>query len=324
MRVVSADQLGPPEAYHLVERPVPEPGPGEVRVRLRAASFGYADALLCSGGYQVKPPLPFVPGTEASGEVTALGAGVTQYSVGDRVIVSRFGGLLAEQVIAAPRELTPLPEGLSFAEAACFPSNHATALHALRDRGHLQPGETLLVLGAAGGVGTAAVQVGKQLGARVIAGASSAAKREFARSIGADDVLDYSVEGWREPLKALTGGRGVDVIFDPVGGDLFEPAFRSLAWGGRHLVIGFAGGPIPRLPANLPLLKGAALVGVDIRQFHEKQPEAAARNVEILARWAAEGMHPPVGTTFPFAEFRAAMAEAGSGRSIGKVVLEIG
>lgn len=323
MRVVCADQLGPPDVYRMEDRPIPEPGPGEVRVRVRAASFGYADALVSAGKYQVTPPLPFVPGTEASGTVDAVGSDVAGHAVGDNVIVGRFGGILADYVLARPADLKPMPTGLTFPEAACFPSNHATALHGLLDRGNLKAGETLLVLGAAGGVGTAALQVGKKLGARVIAGASSPAKRAFAKALGADEVLDYSAEGWREPLRQLTGGKGVDVIFDPVGGDLFEPAFRSLAWGGRHLVIGFAGGPIPRLPANLPLLKGAALVGVDIRQFMEKEPEAAARHLAMLSQWAAEGMHPPVGTTFRFEDYRTAMAEAASGRSIGKVVMEM-
>jgi len=323
-RVVTADQLGPPSIYRLAERPAPlVPAVDQVLIAMRAVSFGYADALVAAGNYQVTPQLPFIPGTEGSGVIAAVGSGVEGYAEGDEVIVSRFGDVLAEHVLARPAELRRKPAGLTFAEAACFPSNHATVLYALRDRAGIRPGETLLVLGAAGGVGTAAIQVGKKLGARVIAGASSAAKRAFAQKLGADEVLDYSAEGWREPLRQLTGGRGVDVVLDPVGGDLFEPAFRSLAWGGRHLVIGFAGGPIPRLPANLPLLKGAALVGVDIRQFHEREPEAAARNNAELMAWAEEGMHPPVGTTFAFEDFEAAMVEAGSGHSVGKVVIEV-
>ena len=324
MRTISADTLGPPDHYTMVEQPMPNPGGNQILVRVHAASLGYADVLLAAGGYQVKPPLPFVPGTEASGTVVAAGPGVAGIATGDKVVVARFGGCLADHILAGRDEVFPMPEGMSFEQASSYRSNYSTALHALKDRAALGAGETLLVLGAAGGVGTAAVQIGKRLGARVIAGASSEAKRAFARAQGADDVLDYSVGNWRDSLKALTGGRGVDVVFDPVGGILFEPAFRSLAWGGRHLVIGFAGGDIPRLPANLPLLKGAALVGVDIRQFHIKEPDKALANDEQIARWCADGLHPPVGGIFDFADFRAAMTAASKGASLGKVVIRIG
>lgn len=324
MRVVSADTLGPPENYAIVETPLPTPGAGEILVRIRAVSLGYADALLATGGYQVKPPLPFVPGTEAAGIVVAAGGDVAHVKAGDAVVVMRFGGCLADHVLAKAGEVFPMPEGMSFEQASSYRSNYSTAYHALKDRAALQPGETLLVLGAAGGVGTAAVQIGKRMGARVIAGASSAAKRDFARAQGADDVLDYSAENWREPLKALTGGRGVDVIFDPVGGAVFEPAFRSLAWGGRHIVIGFAGGDgIPRLPANLPLLKGAGLLGADIRQFYLKEPEKALANDAQIARWCSEGLHPPVGTLFDFADYRAALTSASTGASLGKIVVRV-
>jgi len=324
MHAVSADRLGPPEHYSIVERPLPTPGDGQVLVRVHAASLGYADVLAAAGGYQVTPPLPFVPGTEASGTVIATGPNVDKAMPGDRVVVSRFGGCLADHVLAAERELSAMPGGMSFGQAASFRSNYATALHALKDRAAAQAGETLLVLGAAGGVGTAAVQIGKRLGLRVIAGASSEAKRNFARDHGADEVLDYSVENWRESLKAMTGGRGIDVVFDPVGGALFEPAFRSLAWRGRHVVIGFAGGPIPRLPANLPLLKGAALLAADIRQFYLKEPDLAAANDRQIVDWCSNGLHPPVGSLFEFADFRAAMIAASTGASLGKVVVRIG
>lgn len=324
MHAVSADRLGPPEHYSIVERPLPTPGDGQVLVRVHAASLGYADVLAAAGGYQVTPPLPFVPGTEASGTVIATGPNVDKAMPGDRVIVSRFGGCLADHVLAAERELSAMPGGMSFGQAASFRSNYATALHALKDRAAAQAGETLLVLGAAGGVGTAAVQIGKRLGLRVIAGASSEAKRNFARDHGADEVLDYSVENWRESLKAMTGGRGIDVVFDPVGGVLFEPAFRSLAWRGRYVVIGFAGGPIPRLPANLPLLKGAALLAADIRQFYLREPDLAAANDRQIVDWCSNGLHPPVGSLFEFADFRAAMIAASTGTSLGKVVVRIG
>lgn len=325
MRIISAETLGPPANYVIVEQPLPMPGEGEILARIHAISLGYADVLLAAGGYQVTPPLPFVPGTEASGVVVAVGGGVPGLAIGDKIVVSRFGGCLADHVLAKVGEIFPMPEGMSFEQASSYRSNYSTALHALKDRATLKVGETLLVLGAAGGVGTAAVQIGKRLGARVIAGASTEAKREFARGQGADEVLDYSAENWRDPLKALTGGRGVDVIFDPVGGKLFEPAFRSLAWGGRHIVIGFAGGDgIPRLPANLPLLKGAALMGADIRQFSIKEPEKAAANDAQIALWCADGLHPPVGSLFDFADFRAAMTAASQGVSLGKVVIRVG
>lgn len=325
MRVISADTLGPPEHYAIVERPLPSPGEDEILVRIHAASLGYADVLLANGGYQVKPPLPFVPGTEASGTVVAVGMGVSGRAVGDKVVVARFGGCLADHVLARSTEVFSMPKGMSFEQASSYRSNYSTAYHALKDRGALKAGETLLVLGAAGGVGTAAVQIGKRLGARVIAAASSAAKRDFARAQGADEVLDYSAENWREPLKVLTDGRGVDVIFDPVGGSLFEPAFRSLAWGGRHIVIGFASGDcIPRLPANLPLLKGAALLGADIRQFYIKEPAKAQANDEQIALWCAEGLHPPVGSLFDFEDFRSAMTSALKGASLGKIVIRVG
>ncbi|HET9628254.1 MAG TPA: NADPH:quinone oxidoreductase family protein [Novosphingobium sp.] len=323
MRLVRAEQLGPVENYVLVEMPLVPPGPGEVLVRMHATSLGFADVLVTTGLYQVKPPVPFVPGSEGSGEVAAVGAGVSGWAVGDRVCITRFSGGLGEYVLAQPAELHPFPRGLSFLEAAIYRVNYATMLHALKDRALVQPGETLLVLGAAGGVGTAAVQLGKLMGARVIAGASTAAKREFARSLGADEVLDYSVDNWRDALKALTGGRGVDVVADPVGGKLFEPAFRSLAWKGRHIVIGFAGGDIPRLPANLPLLKGAALIGADIRQFGIYEPELADANAAQIVRWCESGLRPPVGPVFDFTRYREAMTAASAGQSLGKVVVQI-
>ena len=322
MRAVCSDKLGSFEAYHIVEQALPEPAAAEVLVRIHAVSLGYADALLARGGYQVTPPLPFVPGTEASGVVAAVGSDVPDWQVGEAVVVTRFGGCLADHVVAAAAEVHKMPSGMSFAEACCYRSNYATALHALSDRAMLQRGETLLVLGAAGGVGAAAVQVGKRLGARVIAGASTAERRAFAASLGADDVLDYAMADWRRELREFSRG-GVDVVLDPVGGALTEPAFRSLAWGGRHLVVGFAAGAIPRLPINLALLKGAALIGVDIRQFGIRQPERALANDALIAGWCAADLRPPVGSRFAFADFRAALAAAFSGTSLGKVIIEV-
>lgn len=323
MKAVIADELGPPECYALCEVSMPEPAAGESRVRVLAAGVGYFDALMARGGYQVRPPLPFVPGSEFAGIVESCGEGVQSPAPGQRVIGGSFGNVFAEYVCVPAATLMPLPAVLSAEVGAAFLVNYQTAAHALIQRAGLRAGETLLVLGAAGGTGSAAVQVGKCLGARVIAAASSPEKRAFALAAGADLELDYSRPDWRDDLKRLSPG-GVDVIFDPVGGDFFEPAFRSLAWGGRHLVIGFAGGAIPRLPANLALLKGASLVGVDLRQAAGRDPAMNAANTRRLLGWVEEGvLHPPAGPVFDFADFRSALDAAFSGKSLGKVVLRI-
>ena len=323
MKAVIADELGPPECYALREVPTPEPAAGEVRVRVLAAGVGYFDALMARGGYQVRPPLPFVPGSEFAGIVESCGDGVQSPVPGQRVIGGSFGNVFAEYVCVPAATLMPLPSALSAEVGAAFLVNYQTAAHALIQRAGLRAGETLLVLGAAGGTGSAAVQVGKCLGARVIAAASSAEKRAFALAAGADLELDYSRPDWRDDLKRLSPG-GVDVIFDPVGGDFFEPAFRSLAWGGRHLVIGFAGGAIPRLPANLALLKGASLVGVDLRQAAGRDPAMNAANTRRLLGWVEQGaLRPPAGPVFDLVDFRGALDAAFSGKSLGKVVLRV-
>jgi NADPH2:quinone reductase len=323
MKAVIADELGPPECYALREVLTPEPTAGEVRVRVLAAGVGYFDALMARGGYQVRPPLPFVPGSEFAGIVESCGEGVQSPAPGQRVIGGSFGNVFAEYVCVPAATLMPLPSVLSAEVGAAFLVNYQTAAHALIQRAGLRAGETLLVLGAAGGTGSAAVQVGKCLGARVIAAASSPEKRAFALAAGADLELDYSRPDWRDDVKRLSPG-GVDVIFDPVGGEFFEPAFRSLAWGGRHLVIGFAGGAIPRLPANLALLKGASLVGVDLRQAAGRDPAMNAANTRRLLGWVEEGaLRPPAGPVFDFADFRSALDAAFSGKSLGKVVLRV-
>lgn len=324
MQAIVADELGPPENYHLRECPLPEPAAGQARVRIVATGVGYFDALMARGGYQVRPPVPFIPGSEFAGVVDNLGAGAQGVATGQRVVGGSFGNAFAEYVCVDAATLLPLPQALSFEAGSAFLVNYQTAVHALMQRAALGSGETVLVLGAAGGTGSAAVQVAKCLGARVIAGASSAAKREFAIAAGADLALDYADSNWRDTLKEITSGRGVDVVFDPVGGALFEPAFRSLAWGGRHLVIGFAGGPIPRLPANLPLLKGAALVGVDLRQFSVREPAQQAANTRQLLAWVEAGaLRPPAGQVFPREAFREALTAAFSGTAMGKVVLRM-
>ena len=321
MKKVVGESLESLSGYSLIEAPVPEPGPGQVRLRLTDCGLGYVDALVALGRYQVKPPLPHTPGQEAAGVVDALGEGVEGLAPGDRVMATVAGGF-AEFAIAPAVACVRLPASMTSGQAAGFRINHLTALHGLEHRAALRPGETLLVLGAAGGVGTAAVQVGKILGARVIACASTPEKRAFAAACGADATLDAQAEGWRDRLKALCGGKGPDVIFDPVCGPLFEPAFRSLAWGGRHLVVGFAGGPIPALPANLPLMKGAALTGVDMRQFLLFEGPRAADTLDRLLAWVAEGrLSPPEGRRFALADYGPALEYALSGQGLGKTLV---
>lgn len=322
-RAVIADQFGGADAYELRDLPARPLHAGEVRVAIKAAGISYVDVLTAEGRYQVKPPLPFIPGSEAAGVVTELGEGVTGLAPGTHVSISGWGGLFAEEAAVAARMVRPIPDGLPFAEAAVFPVSFATAWHALVDRGQLRAGETLLVLGAGGATGHAAVQVGKHLGARVIASASSPEKRALALDGGADAAIDARAEDWREQVRAAAGGKPVDVVFDPVGGEATDPAFRCLGWGGRHLVIGFPGG-IAALRTNLPLLKGASLVGVDIRQFGELEPDRAEANRAELFRLAATGvLRPAIAQRYPLERFRAAMIDAAGGHSAGRVVLEM-
>ena len=323
MRIVQANALDSLDDYRIVEAPIPTPGPGQVRIRVKACGVGYVEALTALGGYQVKPPLPNTPGGEVAGLVDAMGKGVSAVQLGDRVM-TYVGGGFAEYALAAAAGLTPIPELASFEEAAIFRVNYQTAIHGLRDRAQVAPGERLLVFGAAGGVGVAAVQVGRALGAEVIAACSSPEKRAFALAHGAQAAIDTEADGWRDRLKALTSGKGIDVVYDPVCGPLFEAAFRSLTWRGRHLVVGFVGGPIPALPANLTLMKGAALVGVDIRQAGIFEAERMRANSAELLQWLADGrIRPPVGRVFPFEQFREALAFARTGTGLGKAVLSI-
>ena len=304
------------------EQPTPAPGPGEVLVEIRAASLNFPDLLIVQGKYQMKPALPFVPGSEYAGVVQALGPGVTQLQVGQRVACLSGTGGFATHTLAPAALCLPLPEGFAFADAAAFIMTYATSHHALVDRAQLKAGETVLVLGAAGGVGTSAIQIAKALGARVIAAASTDEKCALCKSIGADDTLNYAAQDLRERLKALTGGKGPDVVYDPVGGDLAEPAFRSIAWRGRYLVVGFAAGSIPALPLNLTLLKGASIVGVFWGGFAKQEPEANARALAELARWYAQGkVKPVIDAALPMAELKAAYARMGSRGVKGKLVL---
>ncbi len=320
-RAVIAEAFGPPESYALRDLVPRALGPNEVRVTIKAAGISYVDVLTAAGQYQVKPPLPFIPGSEAAGIVSEVGGEVTSLAPGDRVVASGWGGMFAEEAVLHQHALRPIPDGMDLIEAAVFPVSYATAWHALVDRGRVQPGETVLVLGAGGATGYAAVQVAKHLGARVIASASSEAKRALALAGGADEVVEARAEDWRDQVKAANGGRPVDVVFDPVGGEATDPAFRCLGWGGRHLVIGFPGG-IAALRTNLPLLKGASLVGVDIRQFGEIEPDKANANREETFRLAATGvLRPAIAQTYPLEDFAAAMADAASGQSAGRIVL---
>jgi len=321
MRAVVAREFGPPETFAVEQLPAPEPGAGQVRIAIRAAGVSFVDVLIASGGYQLKPKLPFTPGSEFAGVVDAVGPEVAGFTVGDRVCASAFGGALAEAAVAPQGAVTPIPDGMSFEEAAVFRVSYATAYHALVQRGRVQAGETVLVLGAGGAVGAAAVQVAKALGARVIASASSPAKRELACEMGADEALESGAADWRDRLKALTDGRGVDLVVDPVGGDITEAAFRSLAWKGRHLVIGFTAG-MARLPTNLALLKGAELVGVDIRQFGEREPRVAAANLRALFELYAQGLlRPRIAEAYPLERFAEAMDAAAKGAAAGRIVV---
>lgn len=320
-RAVIADTLGPPANYRLVLRDPGPPSPTQLRIAIKAAGISFVDVLTAAGGYQVKPPTPYIPGSECAGVVEAVGAEVADFAVGDRVVASGWGGLFAEAANLPARMVRKMPAALSFDEAAVFPVSYATAWHALVDRGGLQPDETLLVLGAGGATGYAAVQIGKHLGARVIGSASSDAKRALALAGGADAAVEARGAAWREAVKAANDGKGIDVVFDPVGGDATDPAFRSLAWNGRHLVVGFPAG-IAALRTNLPLLKGASLIGVDVRQFGIFEPLKSEANRDTLFALAAAGsLRPAIARSYRLEEFRPAMEDAASGQSAGRIVL---
>lgn len=310
------------EALAWTELPTPQPQAGEVLIEIKAASLNFPDLLIVQNKYQHKPPLPFVPGSEYAGRVVAVGEGVTQLTLGQSVACLSGTGGFASHTIAPAALCMPLPDGFPFVDAAAFIMIYATSHHALLDRAGLRAGETVLVLGAAGGVGTAAIQIARASGARVIAAASTEEKCALCQSIGAHASINYGKEDLRESLKALTDGKGPDVIYDPVGGDLAEPAFRSIAWRGRYLVVGFAAGPIPALPLNLALLKGAAIVGVFWGGFAKREPQASAAMMAELAQWYAQGkIKPVIDSTLPMSQLPAAYARMGSRSVMGKLVL---
>lgn len=308
------------------ERPTPQPGQGEVLIRIEAASLNFPDLLIVQNKYQMKPALPFVPGSEYAGVVEGVGEGVNHLQAGQRVACLSGTGGFGTHTVAPAALCMPLPAGFPAVDAAAFIMIYATSHHALVDRAQLKAGETVLVLGAAGGVGTAAIQIAKAMGARVIAAASTDEKCALCRSIGADATINYTTHAlpnaFRDAVKAATDGKGPDVIYDPVGGDFAEPAFRSIAWRGRYLVVGFASGPIPSLPLNLTLLKGASIVGVFWGDFSRREPQANAAMMAELAGWYAQGkVKPVIDRTMPMAELKAAYAHMGSRGVMGKLVL---
>jgi NADPH:quinone reductase len=322
MKAVLVKEFDRPDEFVLADVAPRSPGPGEVAVTVKACGVNFLDGLTVKGKYQIKPPLPFIPGAEVSGVVCEVGAGVTGYSIGTRVMaVTGFGGW-AEQVVAPITRVFLLPERMDFTSAAAFPIVYATSLHALKDRARLIAGETLLVLAAAGGVGLTAVELGKIMGARVIACASSAEKLSLCRAYGADAVVDYTAANWRDHVKELTGAKGVDVVFDPVGGPYSEPALRSLGFGGRHLVIGFAAGAIPNIPLNLLLLKVTAIIGVFWGAYASARPQDNAENMSTLLNWYRAGrLRPHVSGSFSLSQYREALDEVMSRRAKGKVVM---
>lgn len=324
MKAVLCKAYGPPEDLVIEDVPAPACGPGQVRIGVHAVGINFPDCLMIEGKYQFKPEFPFSPGGELSGEILELGEGVTGLSVGDRVIAGGGHGGLAEEVVVSATGLRSVPMGMSMSQAAAWSTTYGTSYHALKQRGALQPGETLLVLGAGGGVGLAAVELGKAMGARVLAAASSEAKREAAKAAGADEVIDYSDGELKEKVKALTDGRGADVIYDPVGGDFFDQCMRCINWKGRVLVVGFVGGEIPRVPINLILLKGCQVVGVFYGAFTGREPAENAQNWRELANlWEAGKIAPLVSREFAFEEHAAALRCLSEREAIGKVIVRV-
>ncbi len=322
MRAMMCATLGAPDGLVLREVPTPPVGPGEVGIDVHAAGVNFPDLLMIAGTYQERPPLPFIPGFEVAGVVRETGVDGTAFSPGQQVMATVPYGGYAEQVTAPTTNVFVVPDGLALAAAAAVPIAYGTAYHALVDRAGLRSGETLLVTGAAGGVGLAAVQLGKRLGATVIGVVGSPHKAQIARAHGADHVIDYAA--LREEVRELTDGRGADVIFDPVGGDAFDQSMRAIAWGGRLLVIGFASGRIPELPVNLALLKGGSVVGVFWGSFAEREPAANHRNFAQLAEWMSTGeIRPHISMTAPLEQAATALQALADRRATGKVVLEV-
>ena len=325
MKAVVCKAWGLPDTLTVEELPDPVPGPGQVALDIKAAGVNFPDVLIIQGKYQFKPELPFTPGSELSGVVRAVGDGVEQLKVGDKVIAFSATGAFAQQIVVPAQACMPMPPGMDFDTAAAITLTYGTSHHAVVDRAALKEGETMLVLGAAGGVGLAAIEIGKALGARVIAAASSDDKLAVCREHGADATINYSTEDLRDAIKAATGGKGPDVIYDPVGGIYAEPAFRSIGWRGRYLVVGFANGEIPKLPLNLALLKGASLVGVFWGEFAKREPKANLAAMRQLMGWLAEGkIKPRISGRYALADTAAALNDMAARKVTGKVVIQPG
>jgi NADPH2:quinone reductase len=322
MKAVLCKQHGLPETLVVEDVPSPVPGPKQVLISVRACGVNFPDTLIIQNLYQFKPALPFSPGGELAGVVKAVGEGVKHLQVGQPVLAFTGWGGFAEEVLADARQVVPLPPGIDMAVAAAFMMTYGTSYHALKDRAQLQPGETLLALGAAGGVGLAAIELGKRMGARVIAAASSAEKLAVCKEHGADELVNYESEDLRERIKAITDGKGVDVIYDPVGGKFTEPALRSIAWKGRYLVVGFAAGDIPKIPLNLPLLKGCAILGVFWGDFAAREPQANMANGMQLFQWLMMGeLRPHISRKYPLEKAAEALRALMERKVTGKVVL---
>ena len=322
MKALLCTRYGTPDDLEFADIPAPEPGPGEAVVRIAAAALNFFDTLIIAGKYQFKPAPPFSPAAEFAGTVESLGPGVTSLKPGDRVIGYMTHGAARERVAISASKLVKIPDALDFDHAAGVCITYGTTLHALKDRAALKAGESMAVLGAAGGVGLAAIELGKIMGARVIACASSDEKLAFARKHGADEGINYAREDLKEALRRVTDGRGADVIYDPVGGPYTEPALRSIAWQGRFLVVGFAAGDIPKLPLNLVLLKGCDVLGVFWGSFIERDPEGHRANTRQLLDWCVQGkISSHVHAVYPLAEGKAALKAIAAREVMGKVIL---
>ena len=324
MRAVVLSSYGPPPELSVKDIPAPALKPGHVRIRVHAVGFGFPDALMVAGKYQVKPEAPYTPGNEVAGVITEVASDVTDFKVGARVLAMAGQGGLAEECVAPSHALIPLPGSMSMAAAAGFLVNYGTTYHALKQRANIQPGETLLVLGAAGGVGLTAIEIGKALGARVLAGASTPEKLELAKKHGADAVFNYTTDTIKAKVMEFTGERGIDVVYDPVGADFAEQSVRAMAWNGRYLVIGFAGGKIPAIPLNLALLKGCSLVGVFWGAHTRKEPAVHAANLKALFDLFESGkIKPHVTELEGLDRFTEALDVLNTRRSTGKVVIRV-
>ena len=324
MKAILCKEYGPAESLVIEDVPSPDVKGRGVKVRVKAAGLNFPDTLIIEGKYQLKPNMPFSPGGEMAGEVIEVGEKVTRFKPGDRVAGLTGYGSFAEEVVVPEQNLLPVPDGMSDEKAAAFTMVYGTSYYALKQRANLQPGESLLVLGASGGVGLATVELGKAMGARVIAAASSADKLAIAKAAGADDLINYSEEPLKDSVKNLTKGKGVDVIYDPVGGDFTEQALRAMGWNGRHLIIGFAAGEIPKVPANLTLLKGCSVVGVFWGSFTQREPEASAQNMMELMKLYSEGkIDPKISEVFEFEDYAKALGALSERRATGKVVLKV-